>query len=284
VSPVTCQAFTLVEVMVSTGLLSLIVLVLMAVFNSTQTAFRAGLTQTDVLESGRSAMGLIAGDLERMTPSLGTNYGAVNFCVTTNYHNYPALHQSLIGVSDPKTTWRTNVLENFFILSRENTTWQGTGYAVVTDSPDGLGSLYRYTTNHPVMAVDPARIFYSDFTNFFLAPTNGSHLMNGVVDLRVHAFDTNGLWICLGRKNISTNALVFSGEIVPGEVGCFFYSNALPASVEVEMGVLEDRTLQRAESLGDPLVRSNYFAGHAGQVHVFRQRVSVRNLDPSAYQ
>ena len=43
----------------------------MAVFNSTQTAFRASVTQTDVLEGGRAAMDMIAGDLREMAPSLG---------------------------------------------------------------------------------------------------------------------------------------------------------------------------------------------------------------------
>ena len=61
--------FTMVEILVTMVLLSLIVLALMTVFNSTQKAFRASLTQTDFLESGRLAMGLITGDLETMAPS-----------------------------------------------------------------------------------------------------------------------------------------------------------------------------------------------------------------------
>jgi hypothetical protein len=67
--------------------------------------------------------------------------------------------------------------------------------------------------------------------------------------------------------------------------GLTMFSNTLPASVEIEMGVLEDRTLQRAESL-IPLAsaQANYLAGAAGKVHVFRQRVSIPNVDPSAYQ
>jgi type II secretory pathway component PulJ len=43
-------------VLVVVSLLSLIVLALMAVFNSTQRAFRASITQTDVLEGGRATM------------------------------------------------------------------------------------------------------------------------------------------------------------------------------------------------------------------------------------
>jgi hypothetical protein len=57
--------------------------------------------------------------------------------------------------------------------------------------------------------------------------------------------------------------------------------------VEINLGVLEDRTLQRAESLPNlppAWAQSNYLAGHVGQVHLFRQRVWIRNVDPSAYQ
>ena len=49
----------------------------MAVFNSTQTAFRASVTQTDVLEGGRAAMDLMAADLRQMAPSLGESNSLV---------------------------------------------------------------------------------------------------------------------------------------------------------------------------------------------------------------
>ncbi len=65
------------------------------------------------------------------------------------------------------------------------------------------------------------------------------------------------------------------------------FSNALPAAVEVNLGILEDRTIQRAESLLDvsPVwARSNYLAQQAGKVHLFRQRFPIRNVDPSVYQ
>ena len=65
------SAFSLVELLVVITLLSLIVLALMAVFNSTQTAFRASVTQTDVLEGGRAAMDMMTADLRQMAPSLG---------------------------------------------------------------------------------------------------------------------------------------------------------------------------------------------------------------------
>ncbi len=54
-------------------LLSFIVLALMAVFNSTQAAFRASVTQTDVLESGRAVMEMISDDLRAMTPAMDSS-------------------------------------------------------------------------------------------------------------------------------------------------------------------------------------------------------------------
>ena len=183
---VTCHVsrvtgFTLVEILVTMVLLSLIVLALMTVFNSTQKAFRASLTETDLLESGRLAMGLMVGDLEGMTPSsktINTNIiwndpdntnNNVNFtAVVTSFASPPSpLYQSLIGVNDPNTQ-RTNVLESFFSLSRQNISgspnWVGTGYLVSTNSPDGaLYPLYRSYTNVSVMATNSPLTLYLAF-------------------------------------------------------------------------------------------------------------------------
>lgn len=67
------------------------------------------------------------------------------------------------------------------------------------------------------------------------------------------------------------------------------YSNALPASVQIELATLEDRVLQHAgvwdSSIPAQLMsQSNYLAQQAGKVHVFRQRVDIPNVDPTAYQ
>ena len=290
-----CSAFTLVEILVVVVLMALIVLALMAVFSSTQAAFRASITQTDVLEGGRSVMGLIKSDLEPMTPSFGVsnvNVGGVNFVGAVNFYvavtNYVSpsspLFQSLTGSGQQ----RTNMLENFFILSRQNVTWYGTGYAVATNSSSGgIYSLYRFATNHPV-AVNPAYIFTNEFRKFLLAPTNGSHLLDGVVHLTVRAYDPNGYWMTNfinefygGRFVTNRNVWFFTPAL--GEFGFYMFSNTLPAAVEIQLGLLEDRTLQRAQSISG-LNQSNYLAGRAGQVHLFRQRIPIRNVDPSAYQ
>jgi len=292
------RAFTLVEILVTMVLLSLIVLALMTVFNSTQKAFRASLTQTDLLESGRLAMGLMVSDLEGMTPS---DSASVNFySAVTNYASpVSPLYQSLVGVNNPNTQ-RTNVLESFFSLSRQNINghpnWVGTGYVVSTNVPDGtlypsLYPLYRFYTNVSVMATNSPLTLYNAFLQTPL--TNSppwSHLMDGVVALTVHAYDANGRWIT-NSLTVTTNAN-FTNWVtvyppypfaVPEPRILYMSSNVVPASVEVELGVLEDAVLKRAEGFSGA-AQSDYLSNHVGQVHLFRQRVLIRNVDPTAYQ
>jgi type II secretory pathway pseudopilin PulG len=286
-------AFTLVEVLVSMAILIIIILGMMEVFTHTQTAFRANLTQTDVMEGGRDVMDLIKSDLQEMTPS--GDFGATNF-----YANVDPRINPLIQLLAGSGNQRTNVIENFFILSRKNVNgsdcWVGTGYAVITNSSSGLYSLYRFTTTppYPVMTSAPQLVFRNfnnpnatnNFIDFLNTITNASHLMDGVVSLTVHAFDTNGVWM---NSQNWRNGLVSSNNILYqplqfGEGGFYMFSNMLPASVEVEMGVLEDRTLQHAESLLTAADQMNYLSNHVGQVHIFRQRIPIRNVDPTAYQ
>jgi type II secretory pathway pseudopilin PulG len=302
------RAFTLIEVMVVVSLLSLIVLALMAVFSSTQRAFRSAVTQTDVLEGSRAAMELIASDLRAMTPGDGysnalintyyVNSGCgVNFCVTFNLYAQP-LRQSLPGTT---TVSRTNLLQNCFFLSQANfngrNNWVGTGYAVNTLSASPLYPLYRFTTNAPA-TTDPATLFntfmsavvVNTFTN-----TGWSHMLDGVVSLVVRPYDAGGYHM-IGASQYDgsqwvTNQNVYFSSFYDGEASCYFFSNTVPAAVEVEMGVLEDATLARAGSLGIAgsapsavPAEWSYLQGQAGAVHLFRQRVTVPNFDSAAYQ
>ena len=279
-------AFTLVEILVVVVLMSLIVLALMAVFSSTQAAFRASITQTDVLEGGRAAMGLIKSDLESMTPSFGVSNGAVNFCVITNQYQYQSNSAPLVQSLTGSGSQRNNVLEKFFILTRQNTTWTGTGYVVDTTSTNYFNPLYRFSITTNVMARNVPAVLYTNFLNASF--TNMSHLMDGVIHLTVRAYDPNGYWMTnvyefYNGQFITNRNVWFSGPAW-GEVSFYMFSNTLPASVEIQLGLLEDRTLQRAESIPVANVRSNYLAQHAGQVHLFRQRFPIRNVDPAAYQ
>jgi hypothetical protein len=91
--------------------------------------------------------------------------------------------------------------------------------------------------------------------------------------------------IVFSGGQLTTNRNVYYLPSTLGQTGFYMFSNTLPASVEIEMAVLEDRTLQRAAALsGAPAAQTSYLQQQAGKVHVFRQRVSIPNVDPSAYQ
>ena len=173
---------------------------------------------------------------------------------------------------------RTNVLESFFILTRQNLTWTGVGYVVDTISTNYFNPLYRFSMSTNVQAADPTMLFNIFLTNLPaytglpISPTNPSmsHLMDGVVDLRVRAYDPGGLWMTNGigyydpADNHQLKNVLFSPpQWAEGEVGFYMFSNTLPASVEINLGVLEDRAIQRAQSLPDmrrAWAQSNYLA------------------------
>ena len=302
------RAFSLIEILVVVSLLSLIVLVLMTVFNSTQTAFRAGVTQTDVLEGTRTAMDIIVSDLKLMSPADGpTNvsafYGGLNFYEGLNSANYSAngnlpLIQNLPGSNQQ----RTNLLEDIFWVSRQNLngrdSWVGTGYTVVATNIYPQFPLYRFVTNAPVASSSPTN-FYSEFTAAIAANaftnTGWSHLIDGVVDFRVQPFDLNGYAMTnsyqynAGQYTIYPNTTFFWSPAYAFS-SFYFISNAVPGSVEIQMGTLEDAVLRRAQSFfsvpptaNEYLAQSNYLSQQAGRVHVFRQRVFLPNVDASAY-
>lgn len=272
-------AFSLVELLVVMALLSLIMLALMTVFNSTQRAFRASVTQADVLQGGRATMELITSDLRQLRPS----YTTTNFIVTNNASYSTMLLQSLPG----GTYSRSNLLQEVFILNKQNTKWWGVAYAVAISQSGSLYSLYRL--QYPAAGTnDPTTIFSSAAVrNFFLNPTNGgSHVIDGVVHFAVRAYDVNGLWITNGYTAGQTNKLVKTKfyKLAGGECGFVMVSNVVPAAVELQLGVLEDRVLQHAEALANFAAQTNYFAQQSGAVHLFRQRVNIFNVDPTAYQ
>jgi hypothetical protein len=285
--PDSVGAFSLIELMVVMVLLSLIVLALMAVFDATQTAFRSSVTQADVSETGRATINLIRNDLVEMTPSLDYSNRSVNFYVGVQVTTNAPLIQPLVGVIG--NVRRTNVLENLFILTRDNQTWTGIGYVVNASSSSPINPLYRFSMSTNVEASSPFAL-YTNFVNEVADGdyTNMSHLMDGVVGLTVHAYDPNG--VCINNYyGYYTNAqntcyLTVGNGSGYGEEGFCMYSNTLPASVEIELDAFEDRTLQRAESFGAYQARTNYLAQQVGKVHVFRQRVLIRNCDPAAYQ
>jgi hypothetical protein len=300
----------LIEIMVTVGLLSFIILGLLAMFQQTQRAFRSSMTQTDVLEAGRSVVEMIRGEIEQAAPThyQGRSDLGVNFFteISTNYSS--PLIQELPGLNLPRP-FRTNIVHRFFFLTRQNQDWIGTGYQVLFDDQNGyVGTLYRFSMTNPfrggpfVLADNPMANNNRIWTNI----AGMSRIMDGVVHLRVRSFAANGFPIygdgyspnVYFRTNtfytdfkVVRDARAYQGPPAPmsdGFAGCYFYRDSMPASVELELGILEPRVNQRYRAMPTfPAAAAQsgtrYLAGHAAQVHVFRQRIPLRNADLSVY-
>jgi hypothetical protein len=285
-------AFSLIEIMVVVGLLSVIVLGLMAMFTQTQKAFRLGMAQTDVLESGRIATDMIVRELEQITPSY-----------TQIYSNAPNFYADLLGFGNEFGSQRlpggvlvrTNLMHDVFFVVRENQTWTGIGYFVrtnVTGPNDfgAVGSLYRFETNNNALqfAANPGGLF----AGFNRARTGGSSvnvskLLDGVIHFKVRAYETNGYRIVgdIPYWTSSNPTNIYSGRYpLVDESYYWFYSNAVPTTVDLELGILEQQTYEKYKSIPIYTAQTNFLADQAGHVQLFRQRIPIHNLDVSAYQ
>ena len=88
-------AFSLVEMLIVSALLSVIILGLMAMFGQTQRAFRVGLAQTDVLDAGRATADMLAREVEQICPSHLPD--TVNYYTEIPPPPYVPLYQDLPG-------------------------------------------------------------------------------------------------------------------------------------------------------------------------------------------
>jgi prepilin-type N-terminal cleavage/methylation domain-containing protein len=315
--------FSLVEILVVVALLSVIILGLVAMFSQTQRAFLSGTTQIDLLESGRVGADFVARDLQQMAagyttapnfytfPETGDSTFNLQPYFSENYSPGPPPRTKLFPppvkppVSPPLTQWmpdhieqRTNVLQSFYFLTHYNQQWNLVGYFV--DRPDlGVGTLYRtnilLTNFASVPSLWPSNGYILTDVAGILAstgsksPVNYSRIADGIIHLRLRAYDTNGVAITnLAASTFFTthsNVFVAGMDDLTQNYYYSFFSNALPAYLELEMGFLENRTLDHYNSLSNnPAVAATYLANHVGQVHIFRQRIPIRNVDPSAYQ
>jgi hypothetical protein len=287
------RALTILEMLVSTAMLTFIVLGLTAMFIQTQKAFKTGIKQSDSTDAGRAVIDLIASDLVQMSDPHFTNVplptGPVTTTSPTNFSwqlTGNDLYQTITGPNG-STIW-TNQLNDLYILVQTNSTWYGVGYAVSNwftngsgGSLPGVGTLYRYitSTNGPLTQTNP---LYGNIQNDVeqSGAFNNCHpVANGVVDLKITAYDAQG--------NMNTNQLLHPNSIFPFSYPVVVYNptnlslyitNYLPHAVDIELGVLEPEAFEHARALytaGATAAAQNYLAGCAGQVQIFRQHIII---------
>jgi prepilin-type N-terminal cleavage/methylation domain-containing protein len=274
------RAFTIVELLVAVSILTLIVVVLYGLFDQVQRALRSNVAQVDVHEGGRAGMELMLREMEQMQ----AGNAVTNVNLLTRFTALPS-RQALLNAGED----RTNSLEEVYFLSLLNKHWIGTGYRVLALNANGIpvdfaktgvGTLCRFSlSNHVANFRSPS--LYSRVMN--VAPTNFANyqrVIDGVVHFRTRAYDHNGFLI---TNNFDTNIL--SGVFVVtnafnDNIEYAFTNKALPATLEIELGVLDPHILERFRSYPTnataTVVSSNYLARQAGAIHLFQQRVPIR--------
>jgi prepilin-type N-terminal cleavage/methylation domain-containing protein len=316
------RGFSLIEILVTMALLSFIVLGLFAMFNQTQRAFMTGIGQTDILEASRAVTDMLSRELEQLAPSRAN---AVNFyAVIPNtvplVQNLPGTTikrtnylQDVFILTRQGQTWTGT---GYCVRTNDS---QGRLYFPQVNGGAGVGSLYRFSTNLPAVYFnsarpnDPLNGLPQDpgllFAMFNAARQSGSmaisnRLCDGVIHFYVRPFATNGYPLyCDGARTNAwflcrTNGPNFGFSYLrqasarPNAYGpdgydlMWTWSNAVPAVLQMEIGILESRTLGRFNSIGNPAAQQQYIQREetSTRVHLFRQRIPIRNVDPTAFQ
>lgn len=202
---------------------------------------------------------------------------------------------------------RTNYLHNIFFYNNKTNAWQGIGYRVIYVT-NGVGILQRFETNQFGYRPISNRLANA-FINEPLTNLTYHHVADGVIHLTFVPYDSSGRrlgWDTTNREpqkyviarmrmgdqldvqrsdtDNSRRANVLLSEVFPQAENLHyttafaFRSNALPAYIEMELGLLEPEALERYYlMLADQNPNAtNYLAGQINKVHLFRQRIPIR--------
>lgn len=301
-------AFSLIELLVAVSIMTVIILGLYTVFDQTQRAMRNTMSQVDVMEGVRATSDLVGRELERAAYLPLPWY--TNLYVSRSPFSRDVELQNLAG-----GRLLTTVLQDVFFHTRVGDEWSGIGFWVGPintnlTAPLSVGRLYRFTTNVSLAQVrrfeqnsapnrslqrNPLLTAFQSDRRF----RESSVVMDGIVHLRVIAYGAGGIPL------YGTNLLTWDREFErveeelpagsrqsyllqagPGESVLYqFYHRSFPTApveLELELGVLEPQVVKQYLSIAmaQPAAAADFLARHAGKIHLFRQRIPLRNASP----
>lgn len=275
------RAFTLVEILTAVAITTIIVFALVSMFNTSIKALQTANRQTDIWETARSTFGVLKQGIGEVTTGGSTN--RINLFAANGpgflLNGEPFRLQDIYLLSKDNNRWTANV----FMLGRDRK-------SEPVDSP--VRRLYRYQVTFTNLAppeiegpVSNSGHAYSTALNQLEKylddvaanrPTDGTinAMAEGIVHLRLVPYSPDG-------RTISTNAPgrveIFDDGIIPPFLSKLQFSDdELPASVDLEMFVLEPDRIEEFRSQAGPIARRNYLDKHVNSVQLFRTRIPVR--------
>lgn len=253
---------SLVEMLVAVALLGVIMVGLFAAFNTAQRSLRASTSQLDVLDGGRTTVGLIARELQELTTA--NREDVLNIIATTPRGAIAMPRPNNDGVQE-------NALQDFWFLTRKNDVWTGVGY-FMTIRGEGVGTLYRHTSQITNSLNMDLNRLYSDYTN--ATPEIAGRVADGLVHLAVRAFNERGEPFI--PADSTNNVLVWENS--PAEWGFAFTNSALPSYLEIECGMVDPKLYNQFKVFSNsPVAQVEFLRNQVGKVHLFRQRIPIRH-------
>jgi hypothetical protein len=266
---------TILEMLVSTAMLSFMIFGLTLVFVHTQKVFKSAIKATTITDAGRTIMDMVGSDMRQMSDADNTNVMNLYWSWSQNSVQYDANGLAV----------RTNQVDEIYVLEHTNTGWVGVGYAVVNLLPNSgsiVGTLYRYQTNYNAPYLIGNGLFYpflsavetQDYTN----QAYWHRVADGVISFKLRTYDQNGNEPWIESTYYGDYATEFSQISYPlTNSNRLLTSNTLPNAVDVELAILEPDALAQARGLaGVPTALNNFISSDAlTKMEVFRRRVSI---------
>lgn len=309
------RGFTVIELMLAISIMGVIVYALYSMFNQTQKALRNTETQSGVSDKARAIMEILVREIEQAQPTyLAVTEPDGDYHQITNFYSSLEFFQRIQtdNREGSGVRRRTNVLESFYFTTTETNWWNVVGYKV-NHATNVVGELKRYawTNNfryHPDLFMKAAGGFLeTPVTNeqFF------HHIADGVIHFKMTPYDVNGRQLAYNSENkvpglykiyrtrsngspmtphakyndVETNAVreanVLLRQYIQNSTNftvASFRSNALPAFVELELGMLEEDALRQYYlMLSDKNPNAaSFLQDKISKVHLFRQRIPIR--------
>jgi prepilin-type N-terminal cleavage/methylation domain-containing protein len=129
-------------------------------------------------------------------------------------------------------------------------------------------------------------------THFSLRPydANGCLLTNNfnpitsdkaMSNIWTWTYTTNGYYVKYSNPNVIWNYAGWNDSTrVLGKWNWQFYSNSLPAYLELEIGIIPPYILQRMRSMPTATAQRAYLEKQPGAVNIFRKMIPLRNAQP----
>lgn len=155
---------------------------------------------------------------------------------------------STVNTSNGPTFFSSEVVTNVWALPGTNQLTNVLSHVWFhTGDPRNVRLTY-YTVNSDSNGIGPLMI---------MVGTNTNAIVDGVVSFRALSLDKNG----------SQTYALYTG-------------NDLPHAVQLELGILEKRTVDQYHALSNSPLARQFLTNQAGHLHIFRQRITVKAAQP----